>query len=402
MPMTLTPERLVAGGDALARDPDGRVVFIPGALPGEVVNVELTDERRDFARARLVEVLEPSPERVEPPCPNVVRGCGGCSWQHLTPAGQRQARLDIVREALIRQGRLTEPTVESGPELDTVGLRTTMRFGVDAQGHLGLRARNSHEVVRLEECLIAHPRLVELLAPTTAPGADDVQIRVSAATGERLVAWTGRERLTPSGLPADVILGGDGYLYEEVAGVRFRVSATSFFQASPQAAAALVDVVAQAVGPIDPSVTFVDAYGGVGLFSATVGSRAGQVILLESNRDACSDARANLYSGDVRVTNTAVEDWTPRPGTGPGLDGEGRRYVVVADPAREGLGRKGVAALAVLSASRLVLVSCDAAALGRDTRLLAEHGYAHIVSTVLDAFAHSHHVEVVTRFDKTS
>lgn len=400
MSLTLTPERLVAGGDALARDSDGRVVFVPDALPGEVVRVDLVQERRDFARANLVEVLESSPHRVTPPCPNVARGCGGCSWQHLDLAAQRAARLEIVREALVRQGRLSDPDVTSGPELAASGLRTTMRFGTDGRGHLGLRARSSHDVVPITECLIAHPALVDLLGSVTASGADEVLIRVSASTGERLMAWSGDRPLTPRGVPADVVLGGDGFVYEEVAGVRFRVSAQSFFQASPQAAEALVALVRAAAGPIDADVAFVDAYGGVGLFSGTVGASAGQVVLLESNRDACSDARANLYTGDVRVIQTTVEDWTPTPGVGPGLDAEGRRYVVVADPARTGLGRAGVEALAAPSAARLVLVSCDAAALGRDTRLLAERGYVHAGSVVLDAFAHSHHVEVVTRFDK--
>jgi 23S rRNA (uracil1939-C5)-methyltransferase len=400
MSLTLTAERLVAGGDALARDLDGRVVFVSGALPGEVVKVEVTEQRRDFARARVLEVLEPSPHRVSPPCPHVARGCGGCSWQHLAVDAQRGARLDIVREALTRQGRLAQPQVVAGPALEPVGLRTTMRFGTDPQGRLGLRARNSHDVLPLDDCLIAHPALGDLYRGVTARGADEVLVRVGVATGERLMAWTGRQPLTPQGVPGDVALGADAFVVEEVAGVRFRVSASSFFQASPQAAEALVAVVAEAAGPVDASVTFVDAYGGVGLFAGTVGASAGQVVLIESNRDACGDARANLVTGDVRVLHTSVENWSPRPGKGPGLDAEGRRYVVVADPAREGLGRPGVDALTALGAERLVLVSCDAAALGRDTHLLAERGYTHVVSTVLDAFAHSHHVEVVTRFDR--
>jgi 23S rRNA (uracil1939-C5)-methyltransferase len=400
MSLELTPERLVAGGDALARDPDGRVVFVPEALPGELVEVDLVEERRDFARGRVLTIITPSADRVAPPCPNVVRGCGGCSWQHLTVDAQRRARLDIVREALSRQGRLTDPTVIAGPELLPDAARTTMRFGVDERGRLGLRTRASHNVVPLGDCLIAHPALVDLLKNVTVPGAEEVLIRVSAATGERLMAWTGRNRVTPVGVPDDVVLGGDAWVHEDVAGFRFRVSANSFFQASPQAAEALVATVAEAAGPIDASVTFVDAYGGVGLFSATVGASAGQIIVLESNHDACADARANLVAGDIRVTKTSVEDWTPRKGTGVGLDADGRRYVVVADPAREGLGRHGVEALARLGASRVVLVSCDAAALGRDARLLGEQGYQHVSSTVLDAFAYSHHVEVVTRFDR--
>ena len=395
MPEALVPERLVAGGDALARDENGRVVFIPGALPGETVEVEIVEERKDFARAQLVEVTHPSPDRVEAPCPNVARGCGGCDWQHLDVEAQRRARVEVVAEALRRQGRLVDPVVTPGPALPDSGTRTTMRFGVDERGRLGLRARSSDRIVVLDECLIAHPALVDLLDDVVVPGAEEVMIRVSASTGERLIAWSVRrqgQRATPKGLPEDVAVGADAWVHEDVAGVRFRISANSFFQSSPEVAEALVSAVSTAVGPMGPDTTFVDAYGGVGLFAATVGRQAGQVIVVEASRDACADARATLVRLDAVVIQSRLEAWVPPADLDPA------RTVVVADPAREGLGREGVEVLASLEAGVFVLVSCDAAALGRDTRLLVEAGYRHDGSVVLDAFPHTHHVEVVTRF----
>ena len=95
----VTIERLVAGGDALARLEDGRVVFVDGALPGEVVDVEITQSKKDFARATLASIVTPSPHRVDPPCPNVARGCGGCSWQHLD---RKSTRLNSSHEWISR------------------------------------------------------------------------------------------------------------------------------------------------------------------------------------------------------------------------------------------------------------------------------------------------------------
>ncbi|MDQ3306121.1 MAG: TRAM domain-containing protein, partial [Actinomycetota bacterium] len=107
--LTLVPTAMVAGGDALARDPDGRVVFVAGALPGEQVRARLIEARRDFARAVAVEVLDPSPDRVAPPCPALAAGCGGCTWQHVSAEAQVRFKADLVVDALRRIARLAEP-----------------------------------------------------------------------------------------------------------------------------------------------------------------------------------------------------------------------------------------------------------------------------------------------------
>ena len=110
--MHLTPDRLVAGGDAMARDADGRVVFVEGALPGEVVEVEIDLTKKDFARGHLVEIVEPSPFRDSPSCSHRRNGCGGCDWMHLRPEAQFDAKVEIVRESLRRVGRLAPEVVD--------------------------------------------------------------------------------------------------------------------------------------------------------------------------------------------------------------------------------------------------------------------------------------------------
>jgi tRNA/tmRNA/rRNA uracil-C5-methylase (TrmA/RlmC/RlmD family) len=187
---------------------------------------------------------------------------------------------------------------------------------------------------------------------------------------------------------AELAAGKRAWLHEAVAGVRLRVSARSFFQAGPEAAEALVATVATAAGEVADGARLVDLYGGVGLFAATVG-RGANVELVEASASSAADARVNLRDRGARVVRSDVARWRARPAD-----------VVVADPPRAGLGPDGVRAVRATRAPRLVLVSCDAGALGRDAGLLAGAGYRLVASTVVDAFPHTPHVEVVSRFDR--
>src|SRR3954470_2129974 len=124
----LTITAIAAGGDAVARDADGKVAFVTGALPGERVLAEITEERHDFNRAVAVEILDAAPVRVEPPCPHVARGCGGCGWQHIELSAQRDLKHQIVTDSLTRIAKLSAPEVRHGPHLPADGFRTTIRL----------------------------------------------------------------------------------------------------------------------------------------------------------------------------------------------------------------------------------------------------------------------------------
>jgi len=386
---TVRAQKLVAGGDALAHLADGRVVFVQGALPGESVVVEVHTSKRDFARGTATSILEPSPSRVEAPCPRLADGCGGCSWQHALPEAQLQWKTDIVTEALQRIAKLPSPNVRVGAAVEPWHYRTTMRLAVSDDGSVGLRAAASHRVVGIDDCLVAHPALVELLGKLRVRGADEISLRVSVATGE-MTAFANKPGAQALGLPESVRVGADAALHELVAGARLRVSAASFFQSGPQAAELLVAHVREACGDLlTEGDSMLDAYGGVGLFSATLALPTGMnAIVVESSESACRDAAINLGAA-AEVVCLRFEDWTPQP-----------VRLAIADPARAGLGREGVAALAATDAERIVVVSCDAPSLARDAVLLAAAGYQHRGSTVLDLFPHTPHVEVVTRFDR--
>jgi len=382
---------LAVGGEGVAREPSGRVVFVEGALPGERVRVAVTDERRHHARAVVLEVIEPAPTRVTPPCPFVAAGCGGCGWQHVDPEAQRALKGSMVAEALARLGGLPDAEVAPGPVLPATGYRTTLRGVADATGRFALRRHHSHDLVPVPACLVAHPRLAAVAAEGRFPAGREITIRVGARTGDRMVIVDGPAGAVevPDGVrvvTGDELAGGRrAWLFELVAGVRLRVSARSFFQAGPDAAEALVAAVGEAVGP---SGTLADLYAGVGLFAATVG-RGARVVAVEASASAAADARVNLAGGDAKVVRRDVARWRPRA-----------VEAAVADPPRAGLGRGGLRAVAATRASRVVLVSCDAGALGRDARLLAEAGYAWTGSTLVDAFPHTPHVEVVSRFER--
>ena len=383
--VTLRPERWAAGGDAIARADDGRVVFVRGAVPGDEVLVHLHSVKRDFARGDVVEVLTPSPDRITAPCPEVANGCGGCGWQHLAPGAQVAAKAAIVADALRRTGKLPAAAVRVGGAVPSWGYRTTMRLAVAPDGAVGLRAERSNRVVPLDRCPVAHPSLSALLDTVRVVGADEVTLRVSVATGE-VTALASDPRAKVSGLPAHAAIGPDAVVHETVADVSLRVSAPSFFQSGPTAADLLVDTVRGACGDLlaDASPTL-DAFGGIGLFAAALPMR--NAVVVESSRSACADARVNVPTATVR--QSPFERWSPQP-----------VRLAVVDPARAGLGPAAAGVLARTDAERIVLVSCDPVSLARDAALLAGWGYRHNGSTVLDLFPHTPHVEVVTVFER--
>lgn len=379
----VVPTAMVAGGRAMARGPDGRVVFVAGALPGERVRVAIEKEHRGYVDAGLLEVLEPSAHRVAPPCPELARGCGACQWQHIDLDGQREYKLGIVTDALARIGRL--PTVPAAPtvELAPWAYRTTIRAGV-TNGRAGFRRERSHASVAVEDCLVAHPLLVPLMTEARYPGANEVLLRCGSRTGERLAVPTPKRRGVV--VPDDVFTK---HIHELAAGRRWRISAGSFFQSRADGVDELARLVGAAADDLGAPTTAVDLYSGVGVFAGVLAERGWSVTAVESSKHAVDDARRNLGALDATVVGADVTMWTPVPAD-----------LAVADPSRNGLERGGVEAVRASGARRLVLVSCDAASLGRDAALLGDAGFTMTALTMVDMFPHTFHVEVVTVFDR--
>ncbi|MCU4184153.1 TRAM domain-containing protein [Acidiferrimicrobium sp. IK] len=402
-------DRVAAGGDALGRLPDGRVVFCEGGLPGETVRIELVAQRRDFARARVVAVDGPSPERVVAPCPHARAGCGGCQWQHLAVDAQLRHKVEVVADSWRRLARMEPPGGPPPRQVDPGGYRTTLRLAVDGDGRPAYRHRHSNGTVAPDHCLVAHPLLEELISGVRLrpgrpperpagrgrgqrdPRAPEIGLRVGVAGGERLVVPSGGAVVVEA--PVDAVVVGpktEAHLHEDVGGRRWQVGGRSFFQSGPQAAGLLAETVSAAAGPLAASDTLVDLYAGVGLLGGVAAARAGcRLVAVESSPGAAADAAANLADLDAEVFAGEVEVWEPVPAD-----------VVIADPARSGLGRAGVAAVASTGAGRVVLVSCDPASCARDAALLRDAGYGATSMAILDLFPHTFHMEVVTAFER--
>lgn len=389
---------IAAGGDGIGRLGDGRIVFCEGALPGERVAIAVHDVRRDFARARVVEVVVAGGARRTPPCPHLARGCGGCTWQHIRPDHQPILKADIVRDALRRIAHRPDLAVSVGGAVSEGGYRTSVRLSVDGGGRPAYRKRHSHAELAVDSCLVSHPLLAELIAEGRFPGASEVGLRVGARTGERM-AWADA-RGKPV-LPPGTRYGRDAAVGEVVFGRRWHISAGAFFQSGPEAAETLVSSVLRAVGDGrgtggDARRTVVDLYAGGGLLGGSIAAAGGvdRLVAVESNRAAVGDARINLAEFDAEVVGVDVARLDVASFAGAAPD------VVVADPARSGLGPAAARVTAGLGAPTLVLVSCDPASLARDVVLLAGQGYDLETVEVLDLFPDTFHVETVSRFGK--
>lgn len=401
------------GGFCVARH-EGRVVFVRHALPGERVRARVTEARpgQRFVRADCVEVLTASSHRTTPPCPYAGPGlCGGCDFQHVELAHQRQLKTAVVREQLQRLADLdVDVEVESVPgDVGGLGWRTRVEFAVDPSGAIGLHRHRSREVLPVKTCLIADPRVVATgVLDQTWPG--EVAVDVAApSTGEPVVV------AVPSG-EADAPL-----LRERVAGrhlnAEFEVGARGFWQVHPGAAATFVDTVLDMVAP-QPGDTALDLYAGVGLFAAALAAAVGpggRVIAVESDARAVASAERNLAPYPwVLAVRTRVDDafGVPRPrrsGPAPARATRPRKLrrhpllppradVVVLDPPRTGAGRLVLQETAALGPRGIAYVACDPAALARDTAFLQELGYELVGLRAFDAFPMTHHMECIAHF----
>ncbi len=377
----LTVGPVAHGGHCVARH-DGRVVFVRHALPGERVRAVVTEGHfgSSFWRADAVQVLEASPDRVEPPCPWAGPGrCGGCDFQHVGLPAQRELKAAVVREQLSRLAGLDREVVVEAVAGDEEGLawRTRVRWAVDDDGRPGLRRHRSHAVVPVDHCRIAHP-LVDAagVAGRSWPGVAAVEVAVAPGTGQTLVLPDGR---------------GPGALDETVAGMSFRVTGGGFWQVHPGAARTLLDAVLAGLDPL-PGDVALDLYGGVGLFAAGLADRVGptgRVTCVESGRVAVDDARHNLAGQpSVRVERGRADHVLRRVHLR-------RADIVVLDPPRSGAGRTVVDLLSRLGARRIAYVACDPAALARDLRWFGERGYGLDALRAFDLFPMTHHVECV-------
>jgi 23S rRNA (uracil1939-C5)-methyltransferase len=401
-------DALTYGGEAVGRLPNGRAVFVPFALPGELVRVQIVQNSARFARARLLEVVQASEARIAPRCKHFGT-CGGCHYQHMRYESQVAAKSEILRDQLKRIGGFGDPPMLAAvPSPNAWNYRNQIQFHVTPAGKLAYVSANAvdeRQLIAIDEC-----HLPERAINSTWPqlnieggaGVGRVAIR-SGNPGQLMLIIESSTAAMPeleveAGVSVAHIyaedcinLAGEDHITVGVGDADFRVSATSFFQVNT----AMVELMVEHLLRSIPSRldTAIDAYCGVGLFSRFLAERCKRLIAIESSTAACEDFAINLDAfGNVELYEDLVEKALPALQVTPEL--------VLVDPPRLGLPPAALDAIVRLQPARVIYVSCDPATLSRDAARLARGGYRLSQVEAFDLFPQTYHIESIAVFDK--
>jgi 23S rRNA (uracil1939-C5)-methyltransferase len=426
----LTIESLAYGGAGVAHAPDGIAVFVQGACPGDVVEADVTERHPRHMLARITSVIEPSADRIDPPCP-YFGVCGGCQWQHISLAAQHSAKHRAVADALARIGQLDVTVDEIVPSPNEYGYRNKVELTVTPSPSgptVGFARLGTAEIVAIDECLLlptparrapkALRGAIRYLAGRSETQIDRVSLRVATTGDVEVDVWTppgsfprqlGAKVLADAvgartvtrviakgpGVARDVVrvevLAGRGAWRERLADDTYLVSAPSFFQVNTRAAVALRAHVEQLAAASAPQV-IADVYAGVGTFTLPL-ARVAPTVAIEGSSHALGDLRRNLDAAGLEA------DILPGDAEHALEEVEGVDLVVV-DPPRSGLDTTAGQALMGARPARIIYVSCDPATLARDAAALAREGFVMDSATPFDLFPQTYHVETVASFHR--
>jgi 23S rRNA (uracil1939-C5)-methyltransferase len=401
-------EKLTYGGEAMGRLPDGRAVFVPFGLPGEHVRVRLTQDKQNFARGELLEVLTASPERIDPKCKHFGK-CGGCHYQNLSYENQLHAKTEILRDQFQRIGKIENPPVNPiVPSPLEWNYRNHIQFHLTAEGKVGFVNSKGNSVFPIEECHLPETSIDSFWRELQFESNKDVE-RVSLRAGqneELMIVLESDEPETPElEIEADVsvvhlfdehpvVIAGREYFVINVLGKDFRVSAASFFQVNTKMAEKMVEHLLAKL-PASTSSALLDVYCGVGLFSKFFAPKCKLVIGIESSESACEDFAINLDEFEnVELYEGAAEEVLP------GLAGrlDSSTYMIV-DPPRAGIEKLALDAIINIKPQIIAYVSCDPSTLARDAARLILGGYRLVEVTPFDLFPQTYHIESISIFE---
>jgi 23S rRNA (uracil1939-C5)-methyltransferase len=394
------PTTCVYGGDALARLPDGRAVFIPYALPEERLRIRLVEEKERYARGEISEILARSPDRIEPRCPHF-QECGGCHYQHIPYQYQLQIKGNILADQLRRVGKIDNPPVQPiHPSPTPWNYRNHIQFHVGEDGKVGFLKHRSNEIVSIQECHLPEESLNKIWPAFDLeyiPGLDRIGLR-SGEEGQDILVLLESQGQEPfefgldlplsavlQGPGGEIVLSGDDFTIIPVLDFPFVVSAGSFFQTNTHVAEDLVNYLLEHL-PLERDTVCLDVYCGVGLFSAFLAPRVQKVIGIESNLSACEDYLYNLANFEnVALFDLPAEDVLP--------DLEISPNIILLDPPRSGLSKTVLDSVVGLGPDLIAYVSCDPATLARDAQRFSKQGYSLEESTPFDMFPQTYHIE---------
>ena len=433
MGQTVTIERMGASADAIAHLADGKTVFVAGGAPGDVLSIDVVEDKGSFARAQILEIVEPSSVRVQP-ASEIDLICGTAPWQHLAYDAQLAAKRDNVVGALVHTGGLEQERADAlvaacVPSKRQWGYRNKLELGcaIDKAGvfNLGFFREGTNELVSAESTQLVHKKIER--APKALRGAiryaqgnQDlgifrIGVRHSLATGECEIAlWTTPGKF-PRGLFAKTlssalkttsivrvlanpgkarkvkgveILDGRGHWRERIGDAEFSTAAPSFFQVNTAQAQRLVELVIEGLGDVE-GMYVADLYAGGGTFSIPLALAGADVVAVESAGSSVRDLRynADLNGVDVDVVGgDAARE----------LAELGELDALVVDPPRSGLAAEVPSLIAKAAPERIAYVSCNPITWARDVQKLEQLGYRLEKATPVDMFPQTYHVETVS------
>ncbi len=379
-------ERIVPGGAGLAHA-GGRTIFVGLAAPGDHLRVRINQTRGRIAFASILEIIKPSPARVEPLCPYFGR-CGGCDFQQLNYEAQLDAKLQIIRDCLRRIARLEPPAeIPITPSPLRWNYRSRAQWQFDPlRRHLGYFERGSHQVCDVVECPVIVSSLQERLNSLRELARDG---SLPEETEFQAVAGDEGAALAPPVSPNAV-----REVSRHIGGNRYSFNADGFFQINHEL---LPTLIAAALGDAHGERA-IDLYCGVGLFTLPLALKFTHVTGVEANETAIHSARSNLQNAQLNnafFECAKVSDWLKAQNhEGTPVD------LILLDPPRAGAEEGAINSIIALSPRRISYVSCDPATLARDLKYLIEGGYLLDSVSAFDMFPQTHHVETVAHLSR--
>jgi 23S rRNA (uracil1939-C5)-methyltransferase len=403
----LTVDSLVYEGNGIGRLPDGKVVFIPFVLPGEVVIAEAVGEKPGHIRARMVSVEKPHPQRIQPRCIHFGT-CGGCHYQHIPYQLQLEFKREIFREQLQRLAGLDNPVIDAViPSAGEWNYRNALQFGLNQKAQLCFSEIYENQPFPVSECWLPMAEIGKIWPLAEfEPDVDIERIEYRQnMEGDLMMVLTGEGQDMPelaseatisivhSRGNEQLVMAGDSFLSMPVKDRQFQVSAASFFQTNFSGARTLADRVLAITQSGRPQ-NILDIYCGVGLFSAFLAHSTSSITGVEYSPTACEDYTQNLDEFDnVSLFQGRAESILPNLANG--FD------CMIVDPPRAGLRREVIAGVISHEPKQLIYISCNPATLARDAKHLFEAGYRLESSTLVDMFPQTFHLESVNIFSKS-
>jgi len=408
-------EKHTYGGDAMGRLPDpltgagGRAVFVPFGLAGEKVRVRLVEEKKNFARGEILEILETSKDRIQPTCKHFGE-CGGCHYQHLPYEKQLEIKTEILIDQLKRIGKIDNPSVQPMVACpNPFNYRNHIQFSLDKSGKIGFQAPNSNKIIPITECHLPESSINAFWHQLEfEPETDIERVSLRAGKDDDMMLILESDSPEPPELEIEaeisvahvyegnsVVIAGNDHILIRVRDRDFKVSAASFFQVNTIMAGKMVEHLITQL-PITQSTTLLDLYCGVGLFSAFFAPKCGRVIGVESSASACEDFIVNLDEFDnVELYEGAAEEVLPSL-----VERIANPLYAIVDPPRAGIERHALDAIVQLKPQRIAYVSCDPSTLARDAARLIVGGYKLTDVTPFDLFPQTYHIESISLFER--